>query len=387
MDLILVVKRWGYAMQVEPRADLESQRSNAAIQLKVQHSPWSKNGFCLDVDLCLPSSGITMIYGPSGSGKTTLLRCLAGLEKPKSAFISIAGRVWQSNSLFVPAHSRSIGYVFQEASLFSHLTAQQNLDFSHKQNSKARGKKSIPEVVELMGIESALKSKPDQLSGGERQRVAIARALLLDPEVLLLDEPLASLDKARKQEILPYLEAMQNETKIPVIYVTHSDEEVTRLADYLVVLDSGLVKKAGPQSEVMSELSMPMSALEDQSAVFNGRIVGRDEKWGLLTIRFEGGELQIKDNGESLQTSTKVRVRASDVSIALSDHADSSIVNRLQAEIISINPANDDSTSLLKLKIGSTVILSKMSAFSVDRLAVKVGQLVWAQLKAVAIPR
>ena len=189
-------------------------------------------GFSLDVDLALPGRGVTALFGHSGSGKTTLLRCIAGLERAAQGRLAVDGEVWQDAGSWLPPHQRPIGYVFQEASLFAHLTVLGNLRYGMKRISGAQ-RVSLDHAIELLGIGHLLDRKPDRLSGGERQRVGIARALAVSPRLLLMDEPLAALDLKRKQEILPYLERLHDELSIPVLYVSHSPDEVARLADYL----------------------------------------------------------------------------------------------------------------------------------------------------------
>ena len=198
-------------------------------------------GFSLDVDLRVPATGVTALYGPSGSGKTTLLRCVAGLERAASGFLAIGDEIWQDQTRFVPTHQRALGYVFQDAALFPHLSVQENLEFGLRRIAAGERRVSLDEAVDLLGIRPLLSRRPGRLSGGERQRVAIARALAVSPRLLLLDEPLAALDLARKREILPYLQRLHETLQIPVLYVTHSPDEVARLADHLVVLEQGRV--------------------------------------------------------------------------------------------------------------------------------------------------
>lgn len=196
-------------------------------------------GFRLDVDLKLPGRGISVLQGASGSGKTTVLRCMAGLEHPDQGFLQVNGRVWQDNQLFIPAYKRPIGYVFQEDSLFEHLTAKSNILIGCDQRREVPS--TLMPLIEMLGLGHLLQRYPSALSGGERQRVAIARALVVEPEVLLMDEPLSSLDTQRKSEILPYLERIRNSNLMPIIYVTHDQTEAERLADCLVVLQDGHV--------------------------------------------------------------------------------------------------------------------------------------------------
>jgi molybdate transport system ATP-binding protein len=210
--------------------------------------------FKLDVDLTIPSSGITVLFGHSGSGKTTLLRCIAGLQQAPYGFLRVNGNVWQDSerNIFLPTYKRSLGYVFQEANLFPHLTVAANLQFGLKRIGQSSGAVKLQEIVELLGIKQLLERLPTSLSGGERQRVAIARALVLNPEILLMDEPLVSLDFKRKQEILPYLSQLHQQTHIPILYVTHSQQEVTHLANYVVVMEEGHVLASGTLAETLS---------------------------------------------------------------------------------------------------------------------------------------
>lgn len=217
--------------------------------------------FQLRTDLCLPGSGITVLFGHSGSGKTTLLRCIAGLLRAQKGFLEVKGHIWQDseNGLFVPTHKRSLGYVFQEANLFPHLSVTGNLQFGLKRIGKLSSTTDLEQIVDLLGIRHLLSRFPDNLSGGERQRVAIARALALNPDILLMDEPLASLDFKRKREIMPYLQLLHQQTNIPILYVTHSRDEIERLADHLVILEEGRISTSGTLSETLNELDKQFS--------------------------------------------------------------------------------------------------------------------------------
>lgn len=210
--------------------------------------------FTMDIDLDLPARGVTAIFGQSGSGKTTLLRCIAGLERARQGRLTFKGEVWQDERTFLPVHKRPLGYVFQEASLFPHLSVLGNLRYGLTR-SKTEQSVSLDQAIELLGIAPLLGRKPNRLSGGERQRVGIARALAVSPRLLLMDEPLAALDLARKQEILPYLERLHAELAFPLLYVTHSPDEVTRLADYLVTMENGRALTHDPIAEPLSRLA------------------------------------------------------------------------------------------------------------------------------------
>ncbi|PKO84836.1 MAG: molybdenum ABC transporter ATP-binding protein [Betaproteobacteria bacterium HGW-Betaproteobacteria-11] len=347
-------------------------------------------GFALDVDLDLPGRGINALFGPSGSGKTTLLRCIAGLERGLGR-LQVNGETWQDERIFLPTHRRSIGYVFQEASLFPHLTVRGNLEYGLRRAAGAgadqaggNGRNFGP-IVELLGIGALLERKPDHLSGGERQRVAIARALLPAPRLLLLDEPLAALDLARKREILPYLERLRDELEIPVLYVSHAADEVARLADHLVVMAEGRVVTHGPLAETLARVDLPLRFGEDAGVVFAARVVERDAEWHLARVAFDGGELWIRDTGYAADQSVRLRVLARDVSIAASRHDDVSIMNLLPVTVTAHASEDHPALVLVQLRAGGTTLLARLTRRSAQRLALAPGSQVWAQIKAVAL--
>ena len=231
--------------------------------------------FALDVNLQLPAQGITALFGPSGSGKTSLLRCIAGLEKVKTGHLIVNGECWQKTGFFLPVHRRALGYVFQEASLFPHLTVQGNLDYGATRSQRHQATPvDQRNIVELLGIGHLLLRKPERLSGGERQRVAIARALLAAPKLLLMDEPLAALDFERKREILPYLERLRDELAIPVLYVSQAPDDVAGLADHLVVMKEGRAVASGPLAEMLTRLDLPIRLGEDAGAILDATVPG-----------------------------------------------------------------------------------------------------------------
>ncbi len=344
-----------------------------------------RQDFSLNADIKLPGKGVTVFFGHSGSGKTTLLRCIAGLEKIAGARVNVNGEIWQDGKHFVPTHRRPLGYVFQEASLFEHLTASQNLQFALKRAGNRPLVFDPDHAIELLGISRLLDRYPAQLSGGERQRVAIARALLVGPRMLLMDEPLASLDPARKQEILPYLELLRREVDLPIIYVSHCTDEVARLADHLVVLEQGRVVASGRLSETLSRLDLPIRLGEDAGVVLEARITERDPDWHLAKITFSGGDLWFRDSGISVGSHVRVRILARDISLALTHHADSSIINLLPAEVIELATDDHDALTLVKLKLGQDLLVARVSSRSANRLGLQPGKRVWAQIKSVAI--
>lgn len=368
---------------------MNERAAQNCIQMKfsLNHSSAAGNGFSLDVDCSLPSSGITAVFGASGSGKTSLLRCLAGLERAKHGETIFDGTVWQNEKTFIPTHQRPIGYVFQESSLFSHLTAKKNLEYATSRSEKPPNQDGYDLVVATMGISELLDRYPHQLSGGERQRVAIARALLIQPKLLLMDEPLASLDSARKQEILPYIETLKTEFKLPVIYVSHSMTEVARLADYALVLDQGRVVAEGSLVDVFSRVDRPSFTEDSSGVVLHGTVVEIDKQWQLAKIKCSGGDLWVAGSADVLGRAVRLQVMARDVSIALAQHSDTSILNRVEAEIIEIVERHDSPLTLIRLKFGCEYIVARLTRKSCAQLGVVVGDKVWAQIKSAALVR
>lgn len=346
-----------------------------------------REDFTLDVDLRLPAQGVTAVFGPSGSGKTTLLRCVAGLERAEEARVMVGGTTWEDSArgVFLPAWQRPLGYVFQEASLFDHLDVRGNLAFAAKRAAAAPAGIDVAGLVRLLGIGDLLDRRPHQLSGGERQRVAIARALATQPRMLLLDEPLAALDAPRRQEILPWLEGLRDELRIPMLYVSHSGDEVARLADHLVVLDAGRVRAAGPLAETLARIDLPAVAGEEAATLLHGRIASRDARWQLAEVRFDGGALWLPDAGHPVGHAVRVRVLARDVSIALAPPQHSSIQNALACTVRGIAPGGHPSQALLQLACGGSLLLARITARAVDQLGLAVGSPAWAQVKSAAL--
>ena len=358
---------------------------NARFLLSMQAN--SLNAFTLDIDTTLPAKGITAIFGHSGSGKTSLLRCIAGLEKPQQGKLSVSGRCWQDQQVFTPSHQRPIGYVFQDGGLFPHLTVAGNLQYALKRSPKPDNLQLFDEVVELMGIGALLKRQPQQLSGGEQQRTAIARALLIQPQLLLMDEPMSSLDMQRKQEIMPYLEQLKQSVNYPILYVSHSLDEVARLADHILVLEHGRLLQQGSLQEVFANIHLPSSLGEDAGVVIEGEIKSRDDQWHLANIAFNGGLLQAKDSGEPVGKNVRLRILAKDVSLTLSESQDSSILNRIPATITEIIADHQKAAALIKLKTGHEYLVAQITLKSLHELQLKTDMPVWTQIKSVAIVR
>lgn len=354
------------------------------VRLQLDYS-----GFSLDVDLQLPGRGVTALYGHSGSGKTTCLRCVAGLERAESGVVKINDQVWQDTTqkLFVPPHKRALGYVFQEASLFPHLSVRANLEFGLKRIPRAQRRVDMQHATELLGIAHLLDRHPQHLSGGERQRIGIARALLTSPSLLLMDEPLAALDSQRKSEILPYLERLHDELDIPVLYVSHAQDEVARLADHIVLLSNGKALASGPVGETLARLDLPLALGDDAGVVINGTVTHYDDTYQLLTLQLPDSPLHMRVAHAPLAVGKPLRfkVQARDVSLSLSAEEHSSILNRLPVTVIQEMPADNTAHVLVRLDAGGSPLLARITRYSRDQLHLHTGQVLWAQIKAVAV--
>jgi molybdate transport system ATP-binding protein len=344
-------------------------------------------GFSLDVDLHLPGRGVTALFGPSGSGKTTLLRCMAGLIRSPNGRLRINGETWQGEAAgsYVPTHRRSLGMVFQEASLFPHLSVKDNLEFGMKR-AGGMSAAEFDSVVDLLDIRPLLQRMPTNLSGGERQRVAIGRALLVRPRLLLMDEPLASLDAQRKLEILPYLERLRGILEIPTLYVSHSLDEVARLADHLVVLDAGKAVVSEPITRALARLDLPTAFADDAGALIDAVVGAHDARYQLTRIDFPGGSLWLGHVNQPCGARVRARVHARDVSVALTPPVGTSILNVLSARLVEISDTGPDRVNLqLDLSGAGTLLLARITRRSRDTLQLAPGMQLYAQVKGVAL--
>ncbi len=344
----------------------------------------NKGDFTLDVDLTIPAHGVTALIGPSGSGKTTLLRAIAGLEHDANGFLTIREQAWQQPGHSIPTHKRSLGYVFQEASLFPHLNVRRNLQYGLKRVPQAARKVSLDKAIQLLGIGALLERKPDTLSGGERQRVAIARALAVSPDILLLDEPLAALDQARKQEVLPYLESLHDELDIPLIYVSHSPDEVARLADHLVLMEAGEIKAAGAIGEMLTRLDLSLAQGDDAEALVEAVVAGHDDDYDLTYLDFSGGKFTVTHKDLPVGHTARLRVAARDVSLTLEHQSDTSILNIFPAIVDEITPVGNAQV-MVRLLANGVPILSRITRKSAVLLDLKPGKSVYVQAKSVAL--
>ncbi|WGL17134.1 molybdenum ABC transporter ATP-binding protein [Microbulbifer bruguierae] len=354
--------------------------------------------FSLDVNLALPGRGVTGIFGTSGSGKTTLLRCVAGLQPCDHGSLVVNGDRWQcpeNKRNTLPVHRRPLGFVFQQPSLFPHLTAEANLAFARKRAHEKIAEPEYRKIVDLMGVGHLLNQYPSALSGGEQQRIAIARALLIKPRLLLMDEPLASLDQIRKREILPYLEQLHRNLDIPVLYVSHSVEEISRLADHLLLMENGKISREGAATELLSRIDFPVQLGDDLGVVLEAQIVERENQWHLVKARFSGGELWLRDSGEATGETIRLRILARDISLTRSEDHHSSILNRLPVKVLEICSDTDPAMVLVRLQprpgngdarlAGATPLIARITRRSAHQLYLSEGCELCAQIKSVAI--
>ena len=342
--------------------------------------------FALDVDLQLPGHGVTALFGPSGCGKTTCLHSLAGLERAQGR-VAVNQTIWQDDAQkqWLPTHQRALGYVFQEASLFTHLSVQRNIDYGLKRTPAERRKVSKERAVELLGIGHLMDRMPATLSGGERQRVAIARALATSPEVLLMDEPLAALDAQRKAEVLPYLDQLQRQLQIPVIYVSHSLDEVARLAQHMVLLDAGLVVAQGAVADLLSRLDLPLAQGDIASSVVHATVQSHDAADHLSTLAFNGGQLQlVMARPREVSSQVQLRVQARDVSLSLARPDSSSILNILPVQLLGLREDGPGQV-MVSLQAGQTRLLARITQHSAQLLQLQPGMQVFAQIKGMAL--
>lgn len=344
----------------------------------------ARGDFVLDVDLHLPARGVSAIFGPSGCGKTTLLRCIAGLERAPEGRLAVNGECWQDEAqgIWRPTHRRALGYVFQEANLFPHLSVRGNLEFAQRR-AGVPDRRRTDEAIELLQLAQLLDRSPARLSGGERQRVAIARALASAPRILLMDEPLAALDAARKAEILPFLERMHRELAIPMLYVTHSIDEVVRLADQLLAMAQGRACAVGPVREVLARVDSPLARADEASVALDAVVAAHDEEFGLTRLDLGGAELWAAKVCQQPGAAVRVRIHARDVSIALARADRSSITNILPAVVEAVVDDGPDQC-LVRLGIGEdSSLLARITRRSRVVLALREGQDVFAQIKGV----
>jgi molybdate transport system ATP-binding protein len=356
-------------------------------------------GFSLDVDLSFAPDKVTALYGPSGSGKTTILRLIAGLESGSEVDqveVTCNGEVWQSTTRFVPPHKRNIGYVFQHLNLFPHLNVQQNLMFAsrrrrggrirgaRKQHNQEAGNINQQQIVELLDIQQLMNSSPAQLSGGEQQRVAIARALFSDPKLLVMDEPLGSIDREARARILTYLQKLQTNLTIPAVYVSHSLDEVLTLADFVHELKQGKLVNSCNVVEFAADLESHASDV-DAAAIIACEVTEQDEHFALTQVSFEGATLYISAERYSPSDQIKVRIPARDVSLNREEPQTSSILNVIEMTISDVHDPGSGPSAMVKLRRGNQHLLARITRKSLSVMRLRPGEQIFAQIKGVAL--
>jgi molybdate transport system ATP-binding protein len=331
---------------------------------------------------------IVALFGRSGSGKTTLVEAIAGLARPLAGRIAVDGRVlFDSRSgVDLAPEERHVGFVFQDALLFPHLSVRGNLEYGERLASRAHFARE--RIVALLGLQRLLERRPATLSGGEKQRVAIGRALMASPRVLLMDEPLASLDAPRKAEILQYVELLRDELRLPIVYVSHAIEEVTRLADHLVVLADGRVVAQGPAAQVLRREDMaPLAGRFEAGAVFETRVAAHDEEFGLTRLAFGGGELLVANVDALVGEPVRARIRARDVALALEAPRAASFQNVLEGTVESVGREFGAIVDVDVTLGGGERLVARVTRASAVRLGLAPGVRVFALVKAIAIDR
>ncbi|MFQ5534652.1 MAG: molybdenum ABC transporter ATP-binding protein [Sphingomonadales bacterium] len=336
--------------------------------------------FVLDARLTLPATGVSALFGPSGSGKTTLLRCLAGLEPSVKGRLTVNGQPWQSDATFLAPEQRALGVVFQDTRMFAHLTVEQNLRYGFKRTPAERRRISIDEVIQMLGIGGLLDRRPHLLSGGERQRVAIGRALLTSPALLLLDEPMGALDSARKKEIFPFLDRLHRELDIPIIYVSHDLNEITRLADTLATMDNGQVIECGPIAQTLSKLNV-MEQARAMAVTVQAHVDNYDAAFGAVALTLPGG-VPVSVAGPPLARGDQVslRIAASQIELSTRRPANVGFGTIIEATVQSI-PETNEPLFAVPIRIGTSSLLSTVNRRLATDLELTAGQRLFAVIR------
>jgi molybdate transport system ATP-binding protein len=342
------------------------------------------SGFALDVGFVAPAQGITALFGPSGCGKSTILAAIAGLLRPDAGRVALQGAVLLDTAagIALPPERRRCAVVFQDARLFPHLSVETNLRYGLRRAPREAPGPSFEEVVALLGLGGLLARRPQGLSGGERQRVALGRALLARPRLLLMDEPLAALDAARRAEVLPFIARLRQVARIPILYVTHALEEVDALADELVLLEGGRVRAAGPVEALTARADLPLALRRDAGVLLACTVAG-PAAGGLTRLDFAGGSLLTTQRAGPPGARLRVRVRARDVAVAVVEPRGLSTRNILPATLVALQEIEGAEEVFARLAIGPGTILARITAESVRELGLVPGMAVWALLKAV----
>jgi molybdate transport system ATP-binding protein len=355
------------------------------IEVDVTHR---LGAFTLDTQFAA-GGRVIALFGHSGSGKTALINIIAGLIRPERGRVSIGGTILTdtARNIFLQPHRRKLGTVFQEGRLFPHLSVRQNLLYGAWFTRSAHGRENLSRVANLLGIEPLLSRYPNHLSGGEKQRVAIGRALLASPALLLMDEPLASLDEPRKEEIFPYLEKLRDEARIPIIYVSHSVAEVSRLADTLVILENGKVRAAGPAIELMQRLDLIFPAgTGEEGALIEAVVESHDDVYGLTSLVSQAGTWRVPRIAIAPGKAARMQIRARDVMISRQRPEDMSALNVIPGVVREIGPMAGPGVEI-KLDCNGEALVARLTRYSAERLTLRVGVPVFAIIKSVSFDR
>jgi molybdate transport system ATP-binding protein len=345
-------------------------------------------GFSLDLSFAAPGTGVTALFGPSGAGKSTILRAIAGLTRLARARIACAGETWQDETMFLPPHRRPVGMVFQDANLFAHLSVADNLRFGLKRVGVGSESLGFDAVVAMLGLENLLPRDPATLSGGERQRVAIGRALLVQPRLLLVDEPLSAVDQSARESILTMLERLCGTLAIPVIYVSHDLAEVSRLADHLILIEQGRAIAAGAIATILADLDLPLAAHAHAGVVLDAMVGGYDAAYGLLRYEVAGAILVSPGPAAPVGSRARVRVLASDVSLCRTPPHGTTMLNTPHGVIVGVDHLDGFQTNVL-LRLGETEdgarVIARITRKSWDHLGFQPGETVHALIKGVGL--
>jgi molybdate transport system ATP-binding protein len=342
--------------------------------------------FALDVAFATGGTGLTALFGPSGAGKTTVINAIAGLFRPEAGRISLNGQILFDSraGVSIPARLRRVGYVFQDPRLFPHLNVETNIRFGWRRAATRATEAEIARIVEMLGLVALLSRKPIHLSGGEKARVSLARALLANPAILLLDEPLAALDTERKNEILPYLEQLRDEGRVPILYVSHSLDEVSRLANDVVLIREGRLTASGSVFDVLTDLELPDAGGAPYGAIIETRIARHLPQDGLSVLAFAGGELSIPLLNKPVGMRLRTHIRAEDVMLAREEPRAISANNVLPVQISAFRerpPAHVD----VRLSCGDAVLIARITRASFRRLQLKSDEAIFAIVKSVTV--
>jgi molybdate transport system ATP-binding protein len=344
----------------------------------------SRNNFKLNINTSFEINGITAILGKSGCGKTTFLNCLAGLTNDKNGFLKINKTIIQNKSSLLPTHNRKIGYVFQDSALFKHLNVLDNITYAKKRSRNNINNIDLDQIIDKFKLNTLLQHKPHQLSGGEKQRVAIARAIASSPELLLMDEPLSSIDYESKFELLTLIQSIKEDFNLPILYVTHSITEVARISTNAIIMNSGKITQIGNTFKMLTNFNLPISEQSNSLAVIHGKIQFHDNKYHLTDINTGNGIISVKQINQAIGSKVKILIKAKDVSIATERPMATSILNIIKCNIIDIKYLNE-SNILLKLNFNNQNLISRITKKSFNNLNIEIGKIVYAQIKSVAI--